>query len=217
MGEHFQTGDRRKKSRNPHYHSPRARAAIGLRFGYHLLAALLIGSLLASHTLLSMIATLHHSLLAIALITLLELAVIARILLRPHRDPASRIAWMVVVGVLPLVGMLAYLLLGEVNIGRRRVERLHAVLKRMPPIPFHPEEEAADFAAAAPERHRISFGSAARSAGSIQRVATPRAFCRTPTPRLTRWRRTSIPQRITSMCCSTSGCRTITAARSSRP
>src|SRR5271167_4478472 len=37
-----------------------------------------------------MIATLHHSLLAIALITLLELAVIARILLRPHRDPASR-------------------------------------------------------------------------------------------------------------------------------
>src|SRR5271166_4739036 len=42
---------------------------------------------------LCMIATLHHSLLAIALITLLELAVIARILLRPHRDPASRIAW----------------------------------------------------------------------------------------------------------------------------
>jgi cardiolipin synthase A/B len=104
-----------------------------------------------------MIATLHHSLLAIALITLLELAVIARILLRPHRDPASRIAWMVVVGVLPLFGMLAYLLLGEVNIGRRRVERLHAVLKRMPPIPFHPEEEAADFAAAAPERHRHLF------------------------------------------------------------
>ena len=88
-----------------------------------------------------MIATLHHSLLAIALITLLELAVIAQILLRPHRVPASRIAWMVVVGVLPLFGMLAYLLLGEVNIGRRRVERLHAVLKRMPPIPFPPDGE----------------------------------------------------------------------------
>lgn len=122
-----------------------------------MLAGLLIGSLLASHTLLSMIATLHHSLLAIALITLLELAVIARILLRPHRDPASRIAWMVVVGVLPLFGMLAYLLLGEVNIGRRRVERLHAVLKRMRLIPFHPDEDAADFAAAAPERHRHLF------------------------------------------------------------
>ena len=85
-----------------------------------------------------MIATLHHSLLAIALITMLELTVIARILLRPHRDPASRIAWMVVVGVLPLFGMLAFLLLGEVNIGRRRLEPLHAVLKRMLPIPISP-------------------------------------------------------------------------------
>ena len=102
-----------------------------------------------------MIARLHHSLLAIALITLLELAVIARILLRPHRDPASRIAWVVVVGVLPLLGMLAYLLLGEVNIGRRRVERLHAVLKRMPPC--HAAGDAAEFGAAVPERHRHLF------------------------------------------------------------
>ena len=74
-----------------------------------------------------MIETLHHSLIALALITLLELTVIVRILLRPHRDPASRIAWVVVVAVLPLWGMLAYLLLGEVNIGRRRVKRLHAI------------------------------------------------------------------------------------------
>jgi cardiolipin synthase len=104
-----------------------------------------------------MIAMLHHSLLAIALITLLELAVIARILLRPHRDPASRIAWMVVVGMLPLLGMLAYLLLGEVNIGRRRVERLQAVLKRMPPFPGYPAGDVADPAAAIPERYRHLF------------------------------------------------------------
>lgn len=75
----------------------------------------------------------HHSLLV--LFTLLELALIARILLRPHRDPASRIAWMVVVLVIPLVGMLAYLLLGEVSIGRHRVARLHSVLQQMPPFP----------------------------------------------------------------------------------
>ena len=104
-----------------------------------------------------MIATLHHSLLAIALVTLLELAVIARILLRPHRDPASRIAWMVVVGVLPLFGMLAYLLLGEVNIGRRRVERLHVILKRMPPIPCLAAGVATDFAVVVPERYRHLF------------------------------------------------------------
>jgi cardiolipin synthase len=104
-----------------------------------------------------MIAAFHHSLIAFALITLLEVTVIARILLRPHRDPASRIAWVVVVGVLPLMGMFAYLLLGEVNIGRRRVERLHAVLKRMPPIPLDTSGDAADFAAAVPERHRHLF------------------------------------------------------------
>ena len=104
-----------------------------------------------------MIAAVHHSLLAFSLVTLLELAVIARILLRPHRDPASRIAWVVVVGAIPLLGMLAYLLLGEVNIGRRRVARLHAVLERMPPIPGPAAGDAAAFAAAVPERHRHLF------------------------------------------------------------
>jgi len=103
-----------------------------------------------------MITMLHHSLLATGLVTLLELALIARILLRPHRDPASRIAWVVVVAVLPLLGMIAYLLLGEVNIGRRRVERLHAVLARMPPIPCQ-AGAAADLAAAIPEPHRHLF------------------------------------------------------------
>lgn len=100
---------------------------------------------------------LNLPLFAIAVVALLQLAVIARILLRPHRNPASRIAWMVVVGVLPLLGMLAYLLLGEVNIGRRRVERLHAVLERMPPFPRHPAGDVADPAAAIPERYRHLF------------------------------------------------------------
>jgi cardiolipin synthase len=62
----------------------------------------------------------------------LTLAVMARILLRPNRVPASRIAWLVVVGALPLVGIVAYLLLGEVNIGRRRVARVRAVLAQLP-------------------------------------------------------------------------------------
>jgi cardiolipin synthase A/B len=104
-----------------------------------------------------MIATAHHSLPTFALITLFELATIVRILLRPHRDPASRIAWVVIVGVLPLVGIVAYLLLGEVNIGRRRVKRLHAVLKTLPQIPSHAAGDPQDFAAAIPERHRHLF------------------------------------------------------------
>jgi hypothetical protein len=39
-----------------------------------------------------MTAAFHHSLIASALLTSLEIAVIVRILLRPHRDPASRVA-----------------------------------------------------------------------------------------------------------------------------
>src|SRR5262245_34651300 len=104
-----------------------------------------------------MIATLHHSLLAGAFITLLELMVVVRILLRPHRDPASRIAWVVVVAALPLMGIFAYLLLGEVNIGRSRVKRLQAVLKRMEQIPCHAVGHAAEVAAAVPERYRHLF------------------------------------------------------------
>src|SRR6267142_2649563 len=104
-----------------------------------------------------MIASSHqslHSLLALAIITPIELAVFARILLRPHRDPSSRIAWIVVVGVLPLVGILAYLLLGEVSLGRSRAKRLNAVLKRMPQIPNQTTGQGADSMTVVPERHR---------------------------------------------------------------
>lgn len=63
---------------------------------------------------------------------ILTLGVMARIVLRPNRVPASRIAWLVVVGAIPVVGIVAYLLLGEVNIGRKRVGRLRAALARIP-------------------------------------------------------------------------------------
>jgi hypothetical protein len=53
---------------------------------------------------------------------------IIRVMLRPHREPASRIAWVAVIAALPVVGILAYLLFGEVNIGRRRVARKRAVI-----------------------------------------------------------------------------------------
>src|SRR4029077_5178511 len=48
-------------------------------------------------------------------------------------------------------------LLGEVNIGRRRVKRLHAVLKGLPQIPSHAAGDSVDFAAAVPERPRHLF------------------------------------------------------------
>lgn len=56
----------------------------------------------------------------------------AHILLRRNRQPESRIAWLVVVVALPYLGALAYLLLGHVSVGRRRVERRGEVLARLP-------------------------------------------------------------------------------------
>src|SRR5262245_14636194 len=76
---------------------------------------------------------LHDSLIALLAYTILWLAVLARILLRPNRAPASRIAWVVVVGSVPLLGMLTYLLFGEVSIGRRRVAQMQKALARLPP------------------------------------------------------------------------------------
>ena len=41
---------------------------------------------------------------------LVHLGVIARVILRPHREPASRVAWIVVIIVLPVGGNCATLL-----------------------------------------------------------------------------------------------------------
>ena len=52
--------------------------------------------------------------------------------MRPHREPASRVAWVVVILVFPVLGILAYILLGETNIGRQRLLRVQQVLARLP-------------------------------------------------------------------------------------
>jgi cardiolipin synthase len=62
----------------------------------------------------------------------LQVVFVVRVLLRPHREPASRIAWVVVVVVVPLLGILAYLFFGETNIGRRRAARLRESIARLP-------------------------------------------------------------------------------------
>ena len=77
------------------------------------------------------------------LIFLIHLAVMARVILRPHREPASRIAWIVIIIVLPVAGMVAYLFLGETNIGRRRVRRIREVLADLPNTADAPGFDAA--------------------------------------------------------------------------
>jgi len=71
--------------------------------------------------------------LATILFGVVWFAILIRAVLRPHRDPASRIAWVVVISLLPGLGVLVYILLGETNIGRKRVQRSRAVLASLPP------------------------------------------------------------------------------------
>jgi len=84
---------------------------------------------------------------------LVQLALCVRVLLRPHREPASRIAWIVVVLAMPVVGIVAYVLLGEVNIGRRRVARMREVLARMPKPADAAEADAKYLQPDVPERY----------------------------------------------------------------
>jgi cardiolipin synthase len=80
----------------------------------------------------------------------LHLVVMARAITRPNRIPAARVAWVAFIAALPLVGVLAYLLLGEASIGRTRVKRLSEAEREMPlpddaafaPDPLTPRTQA---------------------------------------------------------------------------
>jgi cardiolipin synthase len=63
---------------------------------------------------------------------LAEAAVLIRVLLRPHREPASRLAWIIIVLAIPLVGIVAYLILGETRISGRRREHGRDVDAHLP-------------------------------------------------------------------------------------
>jgi cardiolipin synthase len=76
-----------------------------------------------------------------------HLLIAVRAITRPNRTPSSRIAWVAVVMFLPILGILAYLFLGETSIGRERIRQLRATRKRMA-LP-----DDARGSAAAPSRH----------------------------------------------------------------
>lgn len=73
------------------------------------------------------------------LVFVVHLAVVARAIVRPDRTPTSRIAWVAVIMTLPLVGIVAYLFIGETSIGRDRVKKLRAVNERMRRPDEHPD------------------------------------------------------------------------------
>src|SRR5689334_10898952 len=97
------------------------------------------------------------STLGALLLLLIHLAVIARVILRPHREPASRFAWIVMIVALPVIGMVAYLLLGETNIGRGRRRRMREVLAGMPDVTDAAGSDAPTLQAQIPERYAHLF------------------------------------------------------------
>ena len=61
----------------------------------------------------------------------IHLLTVLRAVTRPDRTPASRVAWVAVIMCLPVIGVVAYLLLGETSIGHERVRRLHEAERRL--------------------------------------------------------------------------------------
>jgi cardiolipin synthase len=110
----------------------------------------------------------------IGFVLLIHLAFLARAILRPHREPASRLAWVVVMIGLPVAGILGYLLLGETTIGRRRAARLREVLARLPDVAKTPGADAAPLQPAAPERYTPLFR-AGQSVNGFEPVGGNRA------------------------------------------
>ena len=54
----------------------------------------------------------------------IHLLTVLRAIIRPDRTPASRVAWIAAIMCLPVIGVVAYLFLGETSIGRGRTQRL---------------------------------------------------------------------------------------------
>lgn len=90
-------------------------------------------------------------------VAVIHLLIIVRILTRPHRQQASRIAWIVVVIALPVLGVLAYIYFGEVNIGHSRVLRLRRIIDDMPSFPPAVPGDESNLRPVIPEQYRSLF------------------------------------------------------------
>jgi cardiolipin synthase len=61
----------------------------------------------------------------------IHLLTVLRAITRPDRTPASRVAWIAVIMCLPVIGVVAYLFLGETSIGRKRTHALRDAEDRL--------------------------------------------------------------------------------------
>ena len=95
--------------------------------------------------------------LLVAIHVMIQLGLLVRALLRPHREPASRVAWVAVILSFPVVGIAAYILFGEINLGRTRVKRMQTVLKGLPDVDAASGRRTAGLQGDAPPKHAHLF------------------------------------------------------------
>jgi len=95
--------------------------------------------------------------ISLILHVVIQIVLIVRVLLRPHREPASRSAWVLVIIAFPVLGILAYILLGETSIGRHRVERLRRALSQLPDAAELKGSDSPDSKNLVPQRYRHLF------------------------------------------------------------
>src|SRR3954470_5680919 len=79
--------------------------------------------------------TVNWQIISSGMILAADGATIVRALLRPHREPASRLAWIMAILALPIAGVVLYLLLGETRISGPRKTRGKKIDSRLPRPP----------------------------------------------------------------------------------
>lgn len=95
--------------------------------------------------------------LSAALHLVIQWLLIIRVLLKPHRDPRARLAWIVIIIALPIVGIITYLLFGETNIGTKRAKRMREVLAQISQPPLPPGVDSTNLAPQIPARYQHLF------------------------------------------------------------
>lgn len=137
--------------------------------------------------------------------TILVVAFTARILLRDDLSPPARLAWFVVLNLLPYFGIAVYFLFGEIDIGRRLKRRHQEVFAEIRTGASAFMGDADDIARLIAPAYRPAF----RYAGSINGFHPVDGNA-------AGWWRTSTRRPIRCTCCITSGWTTTPAPPSPR-
>lgn len=97
----------------------------------------------------------------------LQASFMLRAVLRPNREPSARTAWVLVILAMPTIGIIAYILFGETNIGARRLAKYKKVSAEVQERAA-PELRAGDDQCVEPRhRHLFRLGQSVNGLGPL--------------------------------------------------